>query len=449
MNTCLFTPIIFISVSCINHLNKLYDGIILILSMPNIFKPDIDCDNKKEGENVSDNEKQNTEPKQDVVLREEYLDIDKWDDMEIKPELLRGIYSYGYEIPSPIQRKAIQPMLDKRDLIAQAQSGTGKTATFTIGSLMTVDNSLSNAQVICLSPTRELSTQIYTVFKGLSEFMTNISIHTFVGGTPVSENIQTIKQKRPHIVIGTPGRVFDLIRRRALNCSHIKQLVLDEADELLSQGFDEQIRSIFQCLPDSVQTCIFSATLPKHVFMITDRFMRNPVNITVKAEQLTLEGISQYYIAIENDVQKYETLVDLYSRFSVSHCIIYTNTIKRVSDLYDAMTSDGYPVCCIHSDMSVNDRETSLAKFRSGQHRVLISSNLTARGIDVQQVSCVINFDIPRDVSTYLHRIGRSGRWGRKGVGINLITEKDVSKMRSIESYYRTQIEEMPADINI
>lgn len=419
--------------------------------MPNLFKPELEenksvIDDKKDPE-TNENEKSNEVS--DDKFDKEYHDIEKWDDMNLLPEILRGIYSYGYEVPSPIQKKAIQPMLDGRDLIAQAQSGTGKTATFTIGSLMTVDKSNPNVQIICLSPTRELSTQIYTVFKGLSEFMKDLVIETFVGGIPVNDNIQSIKHNKPHIVIGTPGRVFDLIRRRALNCRHVKKFVLDEADELLSHGFDDQIRSIFTCLPDSVQTCIFSATLPKHVFLVTDRFMRNPVNITVKVEQLTLEGISQYYVATENDVQKYETLVDLYSRFSVSHCIIYTNTIKRVTDLSEAMTSDGYPVCCIHSNMSISERETALADFRSGKHRVLISSNLTARGIDVQQVSCVINFDIPRDVSTYLHRIGRSGRWGRKGVGINLITERDVRKMREIESYYRTQIDEMPADIVI
>ena len=419
--------------------------------MPNLFKPELE-ENKSVNDDKTDPEINDNEKSEEISndnLKTEYPDVEKWDDMNLLPEILRGIYSYGYEIPSPIQKKAIQPMLDGRDVIAQAQSGTGKTATFTIGSLMSVDKSNKNVQIICLSPTRELSTQIYTVFKGLSEFMKDLVIETFVGGIPVNENIQVIKHKKPHIVIGTPGRVFDLIRRKALNCRHVKKFVLDEADELLSHGFDDQIRSIFTCLPENVQTCIFSATLPKHVFFVTDRFMRNPVNITVKVEQLTLEGISQYYVATENDVQKYETLVDLYSRFSVSHCIIYTNTIKRVTDLSEAMTSDGYPVCCIHSNMSISERERALADFRSGKHRVLISSNLTARGIDVQQVSCVINFDIPRDVSTYLHRIGRSGRWGRKGVGINLITERDVPKMRETESYYRTQITEMPADIVI
>ena len=421
--------------------------------MPNLFKPDINAEMTKDKilSDISDN-KECVNTKKEVeepIAEKEYSDIEKWDEMDLFPEVLRGIYAYGYESPSPIQKKATQPMRDGRDLIAQAQSGTGKTATFTIGALMTVDTTVRNLQIICVSPTRELTMQISTVFKGLSEFMRDISIETFVGGCPVNDNIQTIKQNKPHIVIGTPGRVFDLIRRRALYVNYVKQFILDEADELLSNGFDEQIKSIFKSLPESVQTCIFSATLPQHVFRVTDAFMRNPVQIIVKAEQLTLEGISQYYVATANDVQKYDTLIDLYSSFSVSHCIIYTNSIQRVTDLFEAMTSDGYPVCCIHSNMSKSDRETALSDFRSGKHRVLISSNLTARGIDVQQVSCVINFDIPRDVSTYLHRIGRSGRWGRKGVGINLITERDVGNMRAIEGYYRTQIEEMPANVSI
>jgi superfamily II DNA/RNA helicase len=177
--------------------------------------------------------------------------------------------------------------------------------------------------------------------------------------------------------------------------------------------------------------------------------MNNPQKIIVKAEQLTLEGISQYYIPVNDDVQKYETLIDLYGRFSVSHCIIYTNSVKRVEDLHQAMISDGYPVCCMHSNMNKNERENALTDFRSGKYRVLISSNVTARGIDIQQVSCVINFDIPRDISTYLHRIGRSGRWGRKGAGINFITERDVYKMREIETFYNTQITEMPDNFTI
>lgn len=412
--------------------------------MPNLFKPDLVKPEVVEEENKdvrSEHEPLNSETS--------YTDIEKWDQMDLDTNLLRGIYAYGYENPSPIQKKAIQPMKDGRDLIAQAQSGTGKTATFTIGALMTVDTKVNSVQVICISPTRELSMQTATVFKGLSEFMENIKVETLLGGVHVNDHIRMLKNERPHIVIGTPGRINDLLRRRALYTRNVKQLILDEADELLSSGFEEQIKAIFVQLPEKVQSCIFSATLPRHIFRITDEFMNNPVKIIVKAEQLTLEGISQHYVAVMDDVQKYDTLIDLYGKFSVSHCIIYANSVKRVTDLHDAMSHDGYPVCCIHSNMSKSERETALADFRSGKHRVLISSNLTARGIDIQQVSCVINFDISRDISTYLHRIGRSGRWGRKGVGINLITERDVMIMRNIEKYYDTQITELPSDIAI
>jgi translation initiation factor 4A len=377
------------------------------------------------------------------------VSVEKWDDMELNENILRGIYAYGYEDPSPIQKKAILPMISGRDLIAQAQSGTGKTATFSIGALSCINISAKTTQVICLAPTRELATQITSVFNGLSQFVDKVSIMTLVGGVSVEQHSRELRSSPPHIVVGTTGRVFDMIRRRNLKTNNVKMLILDEADEMLSSGFKDQVRSIFELLPESIQTCIFSATLPRYIFDVTDAFMNDPIKIIVKAELLTLEGISQYYIPVTDDVQKYETLVDLYNRFSVSHCIIYTNSVRRVEDLHQAMTSDGYPVCCIHSNMTKNDRETALSSFRTGAYRVLISSNITARGIDIQQVSCVINFDIPRDVSTYLHRIGRSGRWGRKGAGINFITERDVPKMRETEAFYNTQINEMPENFTV
>lgn len=372
-----------------------------------------------------------------------------WDEMDLPHELLRGIYATGYETPSPIQKKGIVPMMSGRDLIAQAQSGTGKTATFSIGALSRLNLEDKCPQVICIAPTRELSTQITTVFKNIGSMMPGLAVETLVGGGSVEQNISALRKTPPHIVVGTPGRIFDMMRRRVLQTSKVRTFIIDEADEMLSSGFKEQVQSIFQYLPDDVQTCIFSATFPQYVFDVTDKFMSNPLTIIVKAEQMTLEGISQYYIAVRDDAQKYEALIDLYGRFSVSHCIIYTNSVNRVVDLHTAMLSDGYPVCCIHSNMGKEERETSMAEFRAGKHRVLISSNVTARGIDIQQVSCVINFDVSRDISTYLHRIGRSGRWGRKGVGINFITERDVPKVREIERYYSTQIDEMPDNLVI
>ena len=384
-----------------------------------------------------------TNPIDDIRVTE------KWDDMMLPETVLRGVYSYGYEEPSPIQKRAISPMLSGRDMIAQAQSGTGKTATFSIGSMSQIDLENAHVQIVCLSPTRELAIQIATVYKGIGEFLTGLKVMTLVGGESVDNNIRSLKKDTPHVVIGTPGRVFDMVRRRALILRHVKTFILDEADEMLSHGFKEQVQDIFEYLPEKVQTCIFSATIPKYVFDVTNKFMKNPLQIIVKAEQLTLEGISQHYIAVRDDVEKYDVLIDLYSSISVGHCIIYANSVPRVHDLHQAMLADGYPVCAIHSSMTKQEREVSLSDFRVGNSRVLISSNVTARGIDVQQVSCVINFDIPRDVSTYLHRIGRSGRWGRKGMGLNLITERDVEKMREIEQYYSTQITELPAELSI
>ena len=219
-----------------------------------------------------------------------------------------------------------------------------------------------------------------------------------------------------------------------------------EADECLSKGFKDQIYDIFQKLPEDIQVALFSATMPQEMLELTKKFMRNPKMILVKNEQLTLEGIKQYYIDCEEKRWKFDTLCDIYEVVSIAQCIIYCNSVKRVKDLYDAMIQDNFPVTCIHSNMEKDERTQAYKEFKSGKHRVLISSNVTARGIDIQQVSTVINFDISKDVHTYLHRIGRSGRWGRKGVGINFITKRDVKILKAIERHYGTQIEELPSD---
>jgi len=375
-------------------------------------------------------------------------EINNWDELEIDVNLLRGIYSYGFEKPSPIQRKAIKPIIDKKDIIAQAQSGTGKTATFTIGALSQVNVNDNKTQILVLSPTRELSKQTANVMYGIGSMMNGLKVQTLVGGTSIDEDSATLRKNIPHVITGCPGRVYDMIRRNCINAKTIKLVILDEADEMLSSGFKEQVYDIFQNFDNNIQVALFSATLPEHIHSITSKFMRDPVRIYVKTEQLTLEGISQYYVAVDDDRQKYSTLKDLYTYISMSQCIIYCNSVKRVSDLYDAMTEDGFPVCRIHSSMDKTERDVAFNEFRNGKHRVLISSNVTARGIDIQQVSVVINFDIPKCVHNYLHRIGRSGRWGRKGLGINLITRRDVSLMKQVEEHYSCQISELPANFN-
>lgn len=375
-------------------------------------------------------------------------EVKDWDDIEgLQKEVLKGIYSYGFDKPSPIQKKAILPILQGHDVIAQAQSGTGKTGCFTIAALNTfnLNEEISNkTEIIILAPTRELATQIYNVIKSIGNNINNLKIKLMIGGTSLESEINELHNEKPNIIVGCPGRVYDMLRRNYINGDDIRMLILDEADEMLSSGFKDQIYNIFQKIQKDVQVTLFSATMPRELMNLTNNFMRDPIKVLVKSEQLTLEGISQYYIALNNDGQKYATLKDLYKSLSVSQCIIYCNSIKRVSELYEAMKEDEYPVCCIHSGMDKLERSNNYNDFRQGKFRVLISSNVTARGIDIQQVSTVVNFDVPKDVYTYLHRIGRSGRWGRKGVGINFVTRRDYRKIKDIERYYHTKISELP-----
>ena len=373
--------------------------------------------------------------------------FEKWDDdnVNIKINLLRGIYANGFEQPSPIQKQAIIPMTQGKDLIAQAQSGTGKTGAFTIGMLQYIDETIQETQAIILSPTRELACQTNSVINNIGKMM-NIKTCLTTGTISVNENIKEMEQQ-PHIIVGCPGRLNDMLRRDKVILKNLKMIILDEADEMLSVGFKDQVYQIFQNLPETISVSLYSATLPKEVEDLTNKFMREPIKILVKNEMLTLEGISQYYIALDTDNDKFNTIKDLFGWISSSQAIIYCNSLKRVSDLYSAMIKDDFPVCCIHSGMDKQERNNTYNDFKNGKHRVCISSNVTARGIDIQQVSTVINFDIPKSPHTYLHRIGRSGRWGRKGVAINFVTKYDIHIMRGIEQLYETEIKELTQDV--
>lgn len=378
--------------------------------------------------------------------------FESWDDenVSLKQKLLRGIYAHGFEQPSPIQKKAIIPMTQGNDLLAQAQSGTGKTGAFTVSTLQLIDTTKKEVQALILAPTRELADQINEVVLALGSFL-KVQTLLAVGGVSVSENSrQLTSDTPPHIIIGCLGRVLDLVeQRRTLNTQTLRVLVMDEADEMLSQGFKSQTHQLFQYLPQDVQVCLFSATIPHEVETLTEKFLRNPVKLLVKQEMLTLEGIRQYYIKVETDNDKFAVLKDLFSTISMSQCIIYCNTRRRCDVLEEAMLKEDFPVMKITGDMSQTDRKQICNDLRSGQIRVLITTDLFARGIDVQQVSYVMNFDIPRDVCIYLHRIGRSGRWGRKGVAINLMTRMEQSRLTAIEQYYATEIQELPMDFAI
>lgn len=377
------------------------------------------------------------------------FNINSWDDLDIDETILRGIHSMGFENPSPIQQRAIKPISIGRDIVAQAQSGTGKTATFAIGALSRIDVSLKKTQVIILSPTKELTVQTADVVKKLGSMMTGLTVETMYGGINPKDNTSNcfLNTNKPQIICGCPGKTHDMLKRGVINSSFIKLIIMDEVDEMLSTGFKEQVYNIFQYMNEDIQIALFSATMPPNMHYIVNKIVRNPVRILVKSEMLTLEGIRQFYVAVDDDAQKYETLKHIFSYLSMSQCIIYCNSVKRVIDLQDAMTQDNFPVCCIHRNMTKEERFKSFVDFKNGKCRVLISTNITSRGIDIQQVSTVINFDVPHCIDNYLHRIGRSGRWGRKGVGINFVTRRDIVQLRRIEEHYDSQINEMPQDL--
>ena len=376
------------------------------------------------------------------------VEIRNWDDMDLKHELLRGIYAYGFEIPSEIQKKAILPIKDGKDVIAQAQSGSGKTGSFSIGILQRIDISLNKTQALILAPTHELAKQIATVIESLgSHFERKWNVKTLLGGTSIREDVQQMRENVPHIVVGCVGRVFDMLSKGHIIGQDLDMFVLDEADEMLSKGFGEQIRDMFQMFfRDTIQVVLFSATMPPDILRLTSQFMRDPVKIMMKPEELNLKCIQQFYVAVQNDFVKFEVLKDLFSAISVSKCIIYCNSVRRVQELFFTMQKEGFSVVNIHSSMEKAEREHVFAQFRHGDARVLISSDITARGIDIQQVSTVINYDIPKCVHNYLHRIGRSGRWGRKGFAINLVTKQDIYDMHAIEKHYAITIEELPSN---
>lgn len=371
--------------------------------------------------------------------------VSTFEEMQLKDDLLRGIYNYGFEAPSSIQSRAIMQIISGRDVIAQAQSGTGKTATFSVGILQTLDCNKRDCQALVLSPTRELATQIQTVVKALGDYL-SIQCHACIGGTHVGEDIKKL-QRGQHIVSGTPGRVLDMIKRRNLSTRHIRMLVLDEADELLGKGFKEQIYEIYKLLPPGTQVVVSSATLPRDVLDMTSRFMTDPVKILVKRDQISLQGIGQYYVQVEKEEWKFDTLCDLYDSLTITQAVIFCNTKKKVEWLTDNLRKSNFTVVSMHGDMKQDERDRIMSEFRLGNSRVLISTDVWARGIDVQQVSLVINYDLPFDKENYIHRIGRSGRFGRKGAAINLITSEDVDTMKDIERFYKTKVKEMPADV--
>jgi translation initiation factor 4A len=374
-----------------------------------------------------------------------------FDDMPLPVELLRGIYAFGFEKPSKIQEKAIVPIVEGHDVLAQAQSGTGKTGTFVIGSLSKIDPALAKPQILVMVPTRELAQQIAKVASSIGSYMgeKGIKVHCATGGPPVHEDIRAL-DRGVHFLVGTPGRIYDLLNRKAFATANVRVLVLDEADQMLEDRFREQVHCILSMgFPQSTQVALLSATMIPEVVEVARTLLRNPTQILLPAEEVTLEGIKQYYVQLDREEHKLDAVCDLYEHLNISQALIYCSTRQKVEWLSEQMVKRGFDLKFIHGDMDLHERKTQMDAFRSGDCRVLISTDLLARGIDVQQVSLVINYELPAQRENYIHRIGRSGRFGRKGASINLITDRELRIQKEIEVYYKTTVSELPESLNI
>ena len=334
--------------------------------------------------------------------------VKSFEEMGLRDELLRGAYAYGFSAPSAIQQRALPPLLAGRDVIAQAQSGTGKSSMIALAGCQVSDVSSRDPQVLVVSPTRELALQTQAVAQALGQF-DSVKAHACVGGKSVGEDLRVL-ESGCHVVSGTPGRVYDMIKCGALRAKSLKLLIIDEADEMLGRGFQDQIYDIYRYLPPDLQVVLVSATMPRDVLDMTTRFMTDPMRILVKRDELTLDGIKQFFVAVEREEWKFDTLCDLYDTLTITQAVIFCNSRKKIDWLASRMREAHFTVSALHGEMPQRERDDVMGEFRSGATRVLLSSDIMARGIDVQQVSLVINYDLPNSRENYIHRIGESLR---------------------------------------
>jgi len=372
--------------------------------------------------------------------------VTSFEDMGLRLDLLKGVYGHGFEVPSVIQQKAIIPLAKGLDIITQSQSGTGKTGSFAIGLLQRINPSLRAVQALVLGPTRELAQQTADTVESIGSYM-QVKVHAALSGNPVKRDDMAIR-RGAQVIVGTPGRVDDLLRRNILSLKDLAIIILDEADQMLDQGFSDVIPGMLSAVPKGIQIGMFSATLPNWALEFAARWLSNPLRITIPLEDNNLEGIRQYYIDVDKEEYKLQTLVDLYEFLNVSQSVVFVNTKSKANYLVDALTALHFTVSAIHSDLSAEEREDVMKTFRAGRSRVLIATDIVARGIDVQGVSVVINFDLTDKFGTYVHRIGRCGRFGRKGLAINFVTGKEHRLLRELEAYYSIQIPELPSNFN-
>jgi translation initiation factor 4A len=379
---------------------------------------------------------------ENLVETADVKETETFDEMNLPESLLRGIYSYGFEKPSKIQQKAIVPMVEGRDILAQAQSGTGKTGTFVIGSLTHVKTEIKKPQVLILVHTHELAEQIHNVALAIGSQM-KIKTLLAVGGTQVKDDMKVL-EGGVHFIAGTPGRVYDLINRGALSLDAIQWLIMDEADQMLEDLFYKQVMSILsKGFPGTTKVALFSATMLPQVVEVADKILQNPVKILIPPSAVRLEGIQQFYIPLEREDFKFECICDLYKNLNITQAVIFCNKKQKAEMISEKMRAAGFPVSCIHGDLEKPERRRRMIDFKNGNTRVMVATDIIARGIDVQQLSLVINYELPTNRENYVHRIGRAGRYGRKGTTINLLLQEETTMMEDICGYYGMEIREL------
>ncbi len=366
----------------------------------------------------------------------------RFDELGLMPQILRGIEEMGFEETTPIQAKAIPVVMEGKDVIGQAQTGTGKTAAFGIPMLQNVDPSLKKTQVLILSPTRELAIQVAEELRNLGRYMHGIKILPVYGGQDISKQIRSLKGGI-QIIVGTPGRVMDHLRRKTIRCDEVHMIVLDEADEMLNMGFREDIETILEYIPEERQTVLFSATMPKPILEITRKYQTDAVTIKVVKKELTVSNIEQYYYDVKRK-DKVEVLTRLLDYYNPKGSIVFCNTKRMVDELSHELTLRGYFADGLHGDMKQAQRDRVMSNFRKGKTDILIATDVAARGMDIDDVEAVFNFDIPQDDEYYVHRIGRTGRAGRMGKAFSFVKGKEVYKLKDIMRYCKTKIYAQP-----
>jgi ATP-dependent RNA helicase DeaD len=362
----------------------------------------------------------------------------KFEQLNISDPIKRAIQDMGFEEATPIQTKSIPLILEGKDIIGQAQTGTGKTASFGIPTLDKIDPNNKHLQALILCPTRELALQVAEELRKLSKYMTGIKTLPIYGGQPITRQIQALK-KGIQIVIGTPGRVMDHMRRRTLKMDHINTIVLDEADEMLNMGFREDIETILKDISTDRQTILFSATMPKAILDIARTYQKNPDMVKVVHKELTVPRIEQYYFELKPK-DKFEVLTRLMDLHSPKLALVFSNTKKQVDEIVTQLQSRGYFADGLHGDLKQSQRDRVMNSFRNGSTEILVATDVAARGIDVDEVEAVFNYDVPQDEEYYVHRIGRTGRAGRAGKAFTFVVGKEQYKLRDIQRYTKTKI---------